>query len=133
MLHVTSVSDVLGLPRGKWGIPEPGNVYVEGADAGSLRATHSSITPSLDLILVPGVAFDTRCWRLGHGKGYYDIFLQSLRSFSKPAAAVGLCLDEQMVECVPRTDYDQQLDVLVTPTHVHMREEKAQGGKEGGS
>jgi 5-formyltetrahydrofolate cyclo-ligase len=67
----------------------------------------------LDLVIVPGLAFDARGGRLGKGGGFYDRFL------GQPgfvAAKVGVGLDEQVVEEVPRDSWDVALDALVTPT-----------------
>jgi 5-formyltetrahydrofolate cyclo-ligase len=70
----------------------------------------------LDLIVVPGLVFDTRGGRLGKGGGFYDRFL------SQPglrAAKIGVALDEQVLdngEEVPKDSWDVSLDGLVTPT-----------------
>src|SRR5262249_59299424 len=68
----------------------------------------------LDLIVVPGIAFDLRGGRLGRGGGFYDRFL------SQPglgATKIGVGLDEQVIaEEVPRDSWDVTLDGLVTPT-----------------
>lgn len=74
-----------------------------------------------DLLLVPGVAFDARCNRLGHGKGYYDTFIEQARArhtggtVGGPLAVVGLGLELQVVEEVPVGDNDQRLDAVVHP------------------
>jgi 5-formyltetrahydrofolate cyclo-ligase len=67
----------------------------------------------LDLVVVPGLAFDARGGRLGKGGGFYDRF------FGQPnvkAVRVGVGLDEQLVDEVPRDSWDVTLDFLVTPT-----------------
>ena len=67
----------------------------------------------LDLVVVPGLAFDLRGGRLGKGGGFYDRF------FGQPgvkAVKVGVGLDEQLVDEVPRDSWDVALDFLVTPT-----------------
>jgi 5-formyltetrahydrofolate cyclo-ligase len=67
----------------------------------------------LDLVVVPGLAFDARGGRLGKGGGFYDRF------FGQPsvkAVRVGVGLDEQLVDDVPRDSWDVMLDFLVTPT-----------------
>ena len=62
-VSIDSFSAVDAFPRDKWGIPIP-----DYCDANRLLL-HPELTP--DLIIVPGVAFDSHCQRLGHGKGYY--------------------------------------------------------------
>lgn len=66
---------------------------------------------AMDLILVPGVAFDARGGRLGKGKGYYDRLLAGVR-----AVKCGVAFDEQFVASVPVGPQDVRLDCLVTPT-----------------
>ena len=58
---------------------------------------------SLDLVIVPGLAFDAHGRRLGRGKGYYDRFLQKI-----PAGitAIGLAYDFQILPFIPTTDLD---------------------------
>ena len=51
-------------PRSKWGIPEPPKAFIEGA-------TDATYLGLVDCIIMPGVAFDSTCSRIGHGKGYY--------------------------------------------------------------
>lgn len=72
-----------------------------------------------DLVLVPGVAFDATCRRLGFGGGYYDEFLAAL---PQGVPAVGLAFEEQMCDEVPHEEHDAVLDAVVTPTAVHRRE-----------
>jgi len=66
----------------------------------------------IDLVLVPGVAFDEECHRLGMGGGFYDRLLPRLHA---GAVSVGLAFDEQIVERVPREEHDVRLDAVVTP------------------
>lgn len=64
----------------------------------------------IDLIIVPGVAFDLRGGRLGRGAGYYD---RLLRRAGK-AFKVGLCFLEQIVKKVPMTARDVRVDRVIT-------------------
>jgi len=75
------------LHRGTYGIPEPAFAPDRGVD---VRA--------LDLIVVPGLAFDRKNNRLGRGAGYYDRFLSRL-----PATTpiLGLAYDFQVVDAIP--------------------------------
>jgi 5-formyltetrahydrofolate cyclo-ligase len=65
----------------------------------------------LDLVLVPGVAFDARGERLGRGKGFYDRLLASVRG-----TKCGVAFDEQLVETVPVGPQDIPLNCILTPT-----------------
>ena len=69
----------------------------------------------LDAVLVPGVAFDRTCRRLGRGGGFYDRFLNLLPSH---CLTIGIGFDEQLVESVPTEAWDRQLHLVVTPQGV---------------
>jgi 5-formyltetrahydrofolate cyclo-ligase len=73
-----------------------------------------------DIVLVPLLAFDVRGYRLGYGGGYYDRTLRHLRAM-KPILAVGLALDELEVDAVPHLDYDERLDLVLTPSGARQR------------
>lgn len=73
----------------------------------------------LDLVIVPGVAFDARGARLGRGGGYYDRFLGELLEkveirVGRRAHAVGVCFDCQRVERVVMEAHDVCVDAVVT-------------------
>ena len=70
----------------------------------------------LDLILVPGVAFDARGGRTGHGKGYYDKLLEN----AKPETPlVALAFECQMFDEIPMQDHDIFMDKVVTEARVY--------------
>lgn len=73
----------------------------------------SEVVP--DLVLVPGVLFDRRGYRIGHGGGFYDGFLAGLRG----VAAAGLTYDEFLVDWIPTSDHDVPVQVIVTESGVH--------------
>ncbi len=75
-------------------------------------------TEQIDVILVPGIAFDSTCARLGRGAGFYDRFLADPRV---RAAKIGVAFDEQIVDAVPMDRWDVRLDAVVTPTRVFER------------
>jgi len=75
----------------------------------------------LDVIIAPGVAFDSACNRLGYGGGYYDALLAEA-PLSLPT--VGIAFDVQIVEEIPRTAFDRPLDIVVTPTRVVRRDRR---------
>lgn len=63
----------------------------------------------IDMIVVPGVAFDRQGNRLGRGRGYYDKILKETRVAKK----VGICFDFQFVEEVPVDELDVRMDVVI--------------------
>ncbi len=65
----------------------------------------------LDLVLVPGVAFDARGGRLGRGRGFYDRLLAAVRG-----TKCGVAFDEQIVNAVPVGPQDIPLNCILTPT-----------------
>lgn len=65
----------------------------------------------LDVILVPGLAFDPSGGRLGRGGGYYDRVLAQRRTDSK---AVGVTVSSRIVARVPVHDHDEDVDWLAT-------------------
>jgi 5-formyltetrahydrofolate cyclo-ligase len=87
------------LSQGRFGIREPGGHCI-------------AVPPNrLDLVLVPGVAFDVHGRRLGRGKGFYDQMLASVRG-----TTCGVAFDEQIVEAIPVEPHDVHLNCILTPT-----------------
>jgi 5-formyltetrahydrofolate cyclo-ligase len=68
----------------------------------------------IDLIVVPGLAFDRTCHRLGRGGGYYDRYLPNCRGIT-----IGLAYDCQVVESLPLEAHDMQLDLVATETALY--------------
>lgn len=63
----------------------------------------------IDIILVPGVAFDQTKNRLGRGKAYYDKLLKESN-----ASKIGICFDFQMIDSVPVDEHDIKMDLVIT-------------------
>ncbi|MBA4370763.1 MAG: 5-formyltetrahydrofolate cyclo-ligase [Coriobacteriaceae bacterium] len=72
----------------------------------------------LDAVIVPGVAFDAACARLGHGAGYYDRLLAAL---APDVPLIALAFDEQIFGEVPREAHDIRMHVVVTPSAAYRR------------
>lgn len=86
------------LKRGKYNVKEPQTPLWE---------------EEIDLILVPGVAFDHKRNRIGRGGGFYDKFLREQRSTRK----VGVCYDFQLKRhTLPHSWFDRPMDRVITPT-----------------
>lgn len=73
-------------------------------------------TDEIELVIVPGIAFDRNFNRLGRGKGFYDRFL-SLCSGTK----VVLAFDFQILESIPVTPNDIPVDIIITETEILRR------------
>jgi 5-formyltetrahydrofolate cyclo-ligase len=70
------------------------------------------VSPEIvDLVLVPGVAFDRRGYRVGYGGGYYDRFFSSL---NKDVIKIGLCYEMQVLPLIPFDSYDIPVDYIIT-------------------
>ena len=65
---------------------------------------------NIELIIVPGVGFDEKGNRIGHGKGYYDKLLKN----SKQATSIGLSFQCQIFENIPTGKYDIPINIIVT-------------------
>ena len=92
------------LVRTRFGVEEP------TAEAIDIR--------SIDVVLVPGLAFDLRCFRLGYGGGFYD---RLLAAPGCAALAVGVGFDEQLVDRLPVEPHDRAVDVVVTDRRTVLR------------
>ena len=111
LFHLTSLAE---LAPGNFGILEPKR---------ELRSlAERRIEPAdLDLVIVPGVAFDRRCGRLGHGKGHYDYLLPQAR----PAARrIGMAFECQLVDEVPMLPHDVFLDAVITEREIYTNHGK---------
>jgi 5-formyltetrahydrofolate cyclo-ligase len=70
-------------------------------------------TDSVDLMVIPGVAFDAQGWRVGRGGGFYDAFLHVLTG-SRPMR-MGVCWSEQFLPSVPHDAQDERMHMVITP------------------
>jgi 5-formyltetrahydrofolate cyclo-ligase len=67
----------------------------------------------LDLVMVPGTAFDLHGGRMGQGKGYYDRLLSTAR---RDAPLVGMAFDCQIFDEIPVAAHDVFMDQILTET-----------------
>ncbi|MFH1133807.1 MAG: 5-formyltetrahydrofolate cyclo-ligase [Nanoarchaeota archaeon] len=94
---VTSIKD---LKPGAFNIPEP----------------RQDQAPPPDLVVLPGVGFDTTGNRLGRGKGFYDRTLSSIK-----APTIALAFDCQIIDHVPHNRRDIPIDIVITETRLIRR------------
>ncbi|MEM1269440.1 MAG: 5-formyltetrahydrofolate cyclo-ligase [Bacteroidota bacterium] len=84
------------LVTNRWGVSEP--------------LTGALVLPSeLDCVIVPGLAFDKRGYRLGYGKGFYDRFLADLN-----VPTIGVCFSQFLLDELPFDAYDVPVSSVVT-------------------
>lgn len=90
----------------KWGLMEPDPGHAVAVGLHQLRG-----------LLVPALAFDFKCHRLGRGGGYYDRALAELSSTNPTAIKIGVGLDLQISEePFPTEPFDVPMDWVVTET-----------------
>jgi 5-formyltetrahydrofolate cyclo-ligase len=91
------------LVEGSYGIPEPS------------RDEGRPVEPEMiDAVVVPGVAFDVRGYRIGYGAGYYDRFLPSCSR----AIFIGLAFEIQVVDRIPNDEWDMPLHMVITEERI---------------
>jgi len=92
------------LTKSTFGIMEPKHNLLEKANI-----------EDIDLIIVPGVAFDEHCNRIGFGAGYYDRFLPRK---TKNTPTIGIAYDYQLINTIPQGVYDVPLDFIITEKRI---------------
>jgi 5-formyltetrahydrofolate cyclo-ligase len=71
---------------------------------------------NVDLVIVPGIAFDKNGHRIGYGYGYYDRFLKRLDAKVKK---VGLAFYFQLIDKIPEEKHDIPMDIIITEEKVY--------------
>ena len=100
--EITGAKD---LKKGSFGIPEP-----------KLSCKKVGCS-TLDLLIVPGIVFDKKGYRLGHGLGYYDRFLpRAFRAFK-----VGLSYGRTLVASLPHDAKDRPVQAVITESGIIKR------------
>lgn len=152
MVELFSTADFDSFQSDKWGIPTPSDDSIasrrntfggKGRSEGVFPPAEETES-GLDLIVVPGMVFDSELGRLGHGKGFYDFFFDRCAEHSmkierprpflgkcstglakwsgekleaNASQSVGLALAEQVLppdQSVPMDSTDWRLDALIT-------------------
>lgn len=89
------------LVKGPYGIYQPKKEFIKPVS-----------TQDLDLVIVPGVAFDKKTnYRLGRGAGYYDRFLKNI---PHRIPRIGLAFDFQLADRLPVFSHDVPVDKVIT-------------------
>jgi len=117
-LELFLLEDVSELVEGAYKILEPKE---------ELRSLPAKVVKpeELDLVMVPGTAFDPRGGRMGQGKGYYDRLLATARA---DAPLVGMAFDCQVFDEIPVAPHDVFMDLVLTESRtLEGRGRKASG------
>ena len=98
---ITSFDD---LTAGAYGIPEP--------------KADTELVPAevIDIVILPCVGCDRQCRRIGHGAGYYDKYLTTVR---KDCFTMALCYEEALADELPSEEHDVPVDAVVTEKTVY--------------
>ncbi|MHB8585158.1 MAG: 5-formyltetrahydrofolate cyclo-ligase [Thermoplasmatota archaeon] len=96
-LHYHPIDSFSGLASGALGVPEP--------------TSGNAIIP--DLLIVPGLAFDTEGGRLGYGRGYFDRLLGAFQGVS-----IALAYDFQLVARLPQEAHDVPVSIVATEARI---------------
>lgn len=115
MLELYLIESEADLECGTWGIKEPRT---------TLPQLPIGSWPELDIIVVPGIAFDEQGGRIGYGGGFYDRFMEEMdnslgiqdhsEAQTKKPLIVALSYQFQVLEQVPMEPHDFRVDVLIT-------------------
>ena len=99
-MAAAEITDVAQVTVGAYGLSEPKEKKIISKE-------------EIDLILVPGLAFDKAGYRLGYGGGYYDRYLDGFAGIS-----IGLCFEECLTDRLPQGKYDKPVDLVITEVGV---------------
>ncbi|KAI9840361.1 MAG: hypothetical protein M1837_001662 [Sclerophora amabilis] len=132
MVSLKSRDDYESLKPDAWGIPTPSrDSILEREDClkemeaqAQMVGDEEKSTIGLDMIVMPGMAFDSCLRRLGHGKGFYDFFLKRYQEHwdkgkgikARVPILVGMALKEQVLADnleIPTDETDWLLDRLI--------------------
>ena len=102
-LTIAEIKSMEELAPARFGLLEPRRDSLRPADA-----------TDADTIIVPGVAFDQNCRRIGFGGGYYDRLLAGA-----DFTAIALCYEGQLIERVPTDSRDVPVGMVVTESRVY--------------
>jgi len=103
-LVLYELKDMKELTPGYMGIPEP-----------SVSDERIIDINEVDLVIIPGAAFDYSGNRLGYGAGYYDILLSHRK---KRMPIIALAYEEQLVDSIPAEEHDVRVDMIVTDQRI---------------
>jgi 5-formyltetrahydrofolate cyclo-ligase len=97
---------------GEWCRERGVEVFTPEVDGPELRVMPGDVDPAtLDVVIVPGLAFTLDGHRLGQGGGHFDRFLVRL---GPHCSTIGVCFHEQLVADLPMAEHDVHVALVVT-------------------
>ncbi len=105
VLRHSRITDIDTLRPGTMGIPQPERVDMKELDL-----------DKVDLVILPGVAFDRFGNRIGFGGGFYDRFLSEI-----DAVKVGLAYEFQIVDKIEADPHDETVDRVITQDRIYEK------------
>jgi len=70
----------------------------------------------MDIVIVPGLAFDEEGHRIGYGSGYYDRYLKRVRP---DCLKIGIAFDEQIVKKIIHEEHDVKMDLIISEKKIY--------------
>lgn len=104
-LVLFEIKDISELEKGHFGVPEP-----------AVPEDRRRGIAEMDMVIVPGVAFDEECNRLGYGKGFYDKLFSQIGN--RRPMRVALAYEEQVAEHIPSEPHDMKMDKIITDKRI---------------
>jgi 5-formyltetrahydrofolate cyclo-ligase len=103
-LILSELKSLKELVPGHYGVKEPESQFVRPVSK-----------EEVEVVIVPGVAFDKKGYRLGYGAGYYDRLIERL---SLGCTTIGLAFEMQILNIVPAQQHDMKVDIIITEERV---------------
>ncbi|WP_040215154.1 5-formyltetrahydrofolate cyclo-ligase [Clostridium polynesiense] len=103
LMEAKIIDNLEDMAEGYYGILEPS------------EAAEEMSPESIDLIIMPGVAFDLKGGRIGYGAGFYDKFLKEV---SESTPKIAIAYELQLIEEVPMESYDVRIDGVITEKRI---------------
>lgn len=103
-LMLRRIDNLAHLVKSEYGIPEP-----------VVKHTDDFGAEDIDLVIVPGIAFDEEGWRIGYGGGFYDRFMQLLGT---DVPLLSIAFELQVVPKIPAESHDLPVDKIITENRV---------------
>ena len=106
------VSDLSLLETGAYGIREPD----DRTDDEGRQVFPLAEAMDIDLVVLPCIACDSDCNRIGHGAGYYDRFLSELRD---DCVKIAICFDKLILDHIPMEEHDMSVQAVISEKAVY--------------